>query len=135
MSDVQNPIVSNIDPTVKPSGRFRKALDATGRGLRRGTTDITVWTTATVLTIVEPVVKLGEVVVHTADSKEDAIRNFGRNFIENRHARLVKNAESEVETLRRQLAEAKVAAAAAQADVVNNPAPEPGTSLRPAPAT
>lgn len=139
MSDVQNiqtpaeAVAADVNNTKAP-GKFRRAMTTTGKGLRRASTDIGVWTTATVLTIAEPIVKLGEVVVHTADTKENQVRNFGRNFIETRHARLIKSSETEVQRLQRELAEAKAAVVAANADVVNNPAPEPGTSLRPLPA-
>jgi len=129
---------STTDITVKAPGKFARARHATHRGLKRASTDITVWTTATVLTIAEPIIKFGEVVVHTADTKEDAVRSFGRNFIERRHANLIKASETEVETLKRQLAEARALVLAADQDLANNPAPEGGVgavSLRPSPAT
>ena len=135
MSDVQE--ITNAPEATAPKSpsKFARARHATHRGLKKGTTELTVWTTATVLTIVEPVIELGKVVVHTADSKEDQVRSFGRNFIERRHARLVKASENEVETLKRQLNEARALVLAADQQVQENPAPEVGTSIRPQPAT
>ena len=135
MSDVQEITNAPEAPAPKSPSKFARARHATHRGLKKGTTELTVWTTATVLTIVEPVIELGKVVVHTADSKEDQVRSFGRNFIERRHARLVKASENEVETLKRQLNEARALVLAADQQVQENPAPEGATSIRPQPAT
>jgi len=138
VSDVQNttneaPVASNS--TVKVPGKFKRAMFASGRGIKRASTDLGVWTTATVLTVAEPIVEVGKVAVHTADTKEDQVREFGRKLIERRHARLIKRSESEVEQLKSQLIEARAAVEAAATAVAENPAPESGTSLRPAPAT